>query len=184
MAATPLEVGAVAGALVAWSPVVGWPRPEVSQQVAWRVVARLVVVGSGPEEGRLRALAGPLVEFVRSAPRERLRDLYRNCRSLVLPGVEDFGIVVAEALACGRPAVTNALGGGAEIIENGRFGATFREASPEALARALAEIVPGRFDKLALRQKAESFSRARFEARLRESVERHGGTLTGDGKAA
>lgn len=166
------------------SALVPYKRIDLAVGAARLSGRRLVVVGSGPEEGRLRALAGPLVEFVPSAPRERLRDLYRNCRSLVLPGVEDFGIVVAEALACGRPAVTNALGGGAEIIENGRFGATFREASPEALARALAEIVPGRFDKLALRQKAESFSRARFEARLRESVERHGGTLTGDGKAA
>ena len=129
------------------------------------------MVGSGPEEARLRARAGANVEFLGSADRDRLLGLYRGCRALILPGVEDFGIVVAEALACGRPALVNAQGGGAEIVNRGEFGQTFVEPTGEAVARALEKLVPDRFSRLGLRKRAEMFSRARFEERFRALVE-------------
>jgi len=129
-----------------------------------------VIVGNGPEEAALRARAGATVEFIASANRERLRDLYRGCRALLLPGVEDFGIVVAEALACGRPAVVNAQGGGAEIVNDGEFGLTFKEPTGAALARGLEQLVPGRFARLDLRRRAETYSRTRFESRFRDVV--------------
>jgi glycosyltransferase involved in cell wall biosynthesis len=84
--------------------------------------------------------------------------------------VEDFGIVVAEALACGRPAVVNALGGGAEIVKHGEFGETFKEPTAAAVASALAKLVPNRFSRLGLRQRAEAFARTRFEERFRAVV--------------
>ena len=101
--------------------------------------------------------------------------LYRGCRALLLPGVEDFGIVVAEALACGRPAVVNAQGGGAEIINHGEFGQTFVEPSGQAVADALAQLVPNRFSRLGLHQRAATFSRASFEARFMRVVNETGG---------
>jgi glycosyltransferase involved in cell wall biosynthesis len=152
------------------SALVPYKRIDLAIEAANLTGRRLLVVGSGPEEGRLRAQAGPRVEFVGSAGRDRLRDLYRGCRVLILPGVEDFGIVVAEALACGRPALVNAQGGAAEIVNDGEFGQTFTEFSGTAVAAALTRIVPGRFSRLKLRQRAEGYSRARFEERFRRIV--------------
>src|SRR4029077_6334383 len=100
-----------------------------------------------------------------------LLGLYRGCRALILPGIEDFGIVVAEALACGRPALVNARGGGAEIVNHGEFGETFVEPSGAAVAAALLKLVPDRFSRLALRKRAEGFSRASFEERFRRVIE-------------
>ena len=153
------------------SALVPYKRIDLAIDAANLTGRRLLVVGSGPEEARLRRRAGTSVEFLGSAHRERLLGLYRGCRALVLPGVEDFGIVVAEALACGRPAVVNAQGGGAEIVKHGEFGQTFTEFSGEAVAAALHQLVPNRFSRLSLRKRAETFSRSKFEDRFRRLVE-------------
>jgi glycosyltransferase involved in cell wall biosynthesis len=153
------------------SALVPYKRIDLAIEAARITGRRLLVVGSGPEEARLRARAGPNVEFLGRADRDRLLGLYRGCRALILPGIEDFGIVVAEALACGRPALVNARGGGAEIVKRGEFGETFAETSGEAVAGALMKLVPNRFSRLELRKRAESFARSSFEERFRALVE-------------
>ena len=157
------------------SALVPYKRIDLAIDAANITGRRLLIVGHGPEEARLRARAGAVVEFLGPADRERLLGLYRGCRALVLPGVEDFGIVVAEALACGRPALVNAQGGGAEIVNHGEFGQTFVEPTGEAVAEALSQLVPGRFSRLSLRKRAEMFSRTGFEERFRRLVDEPAG---------
>ena len=60
-----------------------------------------------------------------------------GCRAVLMPGVEDAGIVPLEALACGRPAVVFGEGGGAETVEHGRTGLVFHEPTAEALRAAV-----------------------------------------------
>ena len=131
----------------------------------------LRLVGQGPEEGRLRALAPPEVTFLGAVPDEELREQYRGCRAVLMPGVEDAGIVPLEALACGRPAVVFGEGGGPETIEPGRTGLVFREPTPTALRAALSTLQTTRFDRLTLRARAEAHRREIFEARARAFVE-------------
>jgi glycosyltransferase involved in cell wall biosynthesis len=155
------------------SALVPYKRIDLAIAAALATGRALKVVGNGPEEDRLRALAqgSPLVEFLGPCGRERLAELYRGARALVLPGVEDFGIVVAESLACGRPAVVSARGGAPEIIGRGEFGETVEEPDAGALAAAYRRLDTRRFSRLALRERARTFDRARFEARMREFVE-------------
>ena len=132
---------------------------------------RLRIVGTGPEAARLRAQAPAEVAFLGHVPDTELRELYRGCRAVLMPGVEDAGIVPLEALACGRPAVVFGEGGGAETIEHGVTGLVFREATPAALRAAVASLETARFDRLALRARAETQSTERFEERIRAFVE-------------
>jgi glycosyltransferase involved in cell wall biosynthesis len=139
---------------------------------AYRGTGRsLRIVGTGPEAARLRAAAPPEVEFLGHVGDAELRELYRGCRALLMPGVEDAGIVPLEALACGRPAVVFGEGGGAESVEHGRTGFVFHQPTPEALRAAVACIESARFDRLALRARAEAQSIERFEERMRAFVE-------------
>jgi len=131
---------------------------------------RLKIVGTGPEAGRLRALAPAEVEFLGYVADTELRELYRGCRALLMPGVEDAGIVPLEALACGRPAIVFGEGGGAESVEHGRTGLVFHEPTPAALRAALASLENARFDRLALRARAEAQSTGRFEEQIRGFV--------------
>ena len=139
---------------------------------AYRGTGRpLKVVGWGPEEGRLRAQAPAEVELLGSVDDATLRDLYRRCRAVLMPGVEDFGIVPLEAMACGKPAIAFAEGGGAETVTSGETGVLFHEPTAAALRAAVDSLSSLRFNTATLRARAEAHSRPVFEARFRAFVE-------------
>jgi glycosyltransferase involved in cell wall biosynthesis len=133
---------------------------------------RLLVVGDGPEGERLRALAPPEAEFLGPVSDERLRELYRGCQAVIMPGVEDFGIVPLEAMACGRPAVVFAEGGGLETVVPGRTGLVFPEPTASSLRAALDILDRQPFDMIALRAQAEAHGPDVFAGRVRSFVER------------
>jgi glycosyltransferase involved in cell wall biosynthesis len=153
------------------SALAPYKRVELALEAARGTAFPLHVVGSGAEERRLRTQAPPEASFLGRVGDEALRDLYRGCRALIMPSVEDFGIVPLEAMACGRPAVVYAEGGGPESVVDGETGVVFREATPRALRAAIDSLRHLRFNSSALRARAESFSRSRFEARFRRFVE-------------
>jgi len=176
-------------------PVAGDPGPE------WLVVAAfapykrvdlairaaeiagvpLVVVGRGPEEARLRGLAGPDVRFSGWVDDAELVRLYSRCRGFLFPGVEDFGITPLEAMACGRPVVAYAEGGALETVvgaawdgdpdgaESGGTGLLVREQSARAFARAILALEkdPDLVRPADCRARAEAFDRPVFRERLR-----------------
>ncbi len=128
----------------------------------------LRVVGTGPERRRLERLGAGGVRLLGSVSPEQLRDLYRGASCVLQPGVEDFGIASVEALACGTPMVALAHGGILDIVEDGVHGTLYTDADrPEGLAKAIDKTRKLRFNKLNLRERAESFSRAGFVDRLR-----------------
>ncbi len=127
----------------------------------------LRIVGTGPEEARLRARAGPEVAFLGRVDDAGLRDLYRGCRAVVMPSVEDFGIVAVEAMACGRPVIVFGEGGGTESVVDGETGIVFREATPAALRAAVDALPTVGFNVDTLRARAETFGRREFESRFR-----------------
>jgi len=140
---------------------------------AYRGTRRPVkIVGFGPEEARLRVTAPAEVELLGQVDDVQLRDLYRGCRAVLMTGVEDFGIVPLEAMACGRPAIVFAEGGGPESVVAGQTGLIFHEATPAALRAAVDSLEALRFNSRALRERAEAFSRAAFEARIAAFVEK------------
>lgn len=71
-----------------------------------------------------------------------LRDRLSQARVLVLPSIEDgFGLVVAQALACGCPAIVTDCSGSAELIENGKNGYVVPSRNVDALADAINKVV-------------------------------------------
>lgn len=139
---------------------------------AYRGTGRsLTIVGTGPEEARLKALAPPEACFRGAVDDETLRDLYRGCRAVIMAGVEDFGIVPLEAMACGRPAVVFAEGGGPESVVPGETGVLFHEPTAEALRSAVDSLEGLRFNTATLRARAEGFGREAFETRFRNFAE-------------
>lgn len=79
---------------------------------------RLVVIGRGPEEGRLRALAGGCerITFMGHQSDEVLREHYQRCAALLFPGEEDFGMVPLEAQGCGAAVIAYGVGGVLETV--------------------------------------------------------------------
>ena len=153
--------------------LVPYKRVDLAIAACTRLGRRLVVVGTGSEAERLRKGAGPTVEFRGWASNDELRSLYANCRALLFPGEEDFGIVPLEAMASGRPVIAFGSGGALDTVVEGQTGTFFDRQSVESLAAAVLQFErqEARFDPQAIRQHARRFGRNVFRTRLKTYID-------------
>lgn len=133
--------------------------------------ARLVIVGSGPDEGRLRAQAGPNVTLLGAVDDAQLRWLYGACAAVVAASYEDFGLTPVEGAAFGKPSAVLRFGGFLDTVREGATGRFFDRPTPAAIGAALTEVLAGPWDPAELRAHAETFAEARFIERLRAIVD-------------
>jgi hypothetical protein len=135
---------------------------------------RLVVIGSGPDEARLRRIATPNVEFLGRLPRDQLRDMLQKARAFVFPALEDFGILPVEAQACGTPVVAFGRGGALETVvgtdHEEPTGVFFTNQEPDTIRSALDQFEreANRFTPSACRANAMRFSEAAFRQHFRQ----------------
>ena len=147
-----------------------------------RLRRRLVIIGSGPEAGRLARQAGPATQLLGWRSDEEIRDHLRRCRALLFPGQEDFGIVPVEAQACGAAVIAYDRGGATETVlpadeQRVGTGVFFGRQTPEALAEAMLWFErhePQVSAKLARRQ-AMKFHPRRYEESLLRYVQQAAG---------
>ena len=88
---------------------------------------RIVIVGDGPDRGRLEGLASGLngrIEFAGRVDGDRLADLYARCLAVYYAPVdEDYGMVPYEAFLSAKPVVTTVdAGGPLEVVHDGETG--------------------------------------------------------------
>ena len=144
------------------SRLVGYKRVQVAVEAFNELGRPLVVVGDGPERRRLEVVARGNVRVVGEVSDTVLRGYYRQCRALVFPGEEDFGMVPVEAQACGCPVIAYGGGGVLESVVDGVTGIFFKEQTPEALAAAVRRADDVRWNSTTIRGHAQRFSRERF----------------------
>src|SRR5215471_11485174 len=156
------------------SALVPYKRVETAITACARIKAPLTIVGRGPETSRLQThanLIGADATFVGWIDDQEVRDLYQRSRAVIMPGVEDFGMVPVEAQACGRPVVVLAQGGALESVVDGETGILVRDPSVEAFADALNAVAKRRWDMSAIRAHAVTFGKARFQEQFRQIVD-------------
>jgi lipopolysaccharide/colanic/teichoic acid biosynthesis glycosyltransferase/glycosyltransferase involved in cell wall biosynthesis len=169
---TPLQNGNGASYHLVVSALVPFKRLDLAVAAFNQLRRPLVIVGGGPDLETLKKRAAANICFKGFVSDEELRELYRHCRSLIIPGREDFGIVSLEAQACGRPIVAYAAGGALESVSDGETGILFCNQTPESLIDAINRCERTSFDPTLLRANAERFSSARFREAIKETVER------------
>ena len=155
------------------SALTPYKRVDLAVEAANRLGQRLVIVGTGPEEGRLRALAGRTVELLGWRDDAEMAELYARCRALLFPTLEDFGITPLEAMAAGRPVIALGQGGALETVvppggSEPATGLFFERQTAEGLVAAIRRFESGsiRFEPKALRRRAEAFDRPLFMERM------------------
>src|SRR4051812_31392998 len=122
------------------SALVPYKRIDIAIEACRLAGVPLRIVGRGPEEARLRALAGADVEFLGWRTDEEIRDLYGPAAAVLLPGVEDFGMVPVEAQACGTPVVALRAGGACETVEDEATGVLVDDESAESFAAGMSRL--------------------------------------------
>jgi glycosyltransferase involved in cell wall biosynthesis len=145
-------------------------RADVAIAAAAAAGRRIKVVGDGPELGRLRAAPTGHAEFLGRVSDAQLAELYAHAAALIVPNVEEFGIVAVEAQAAGRPVVALDAGGARETVIPGRTGILVAPDDPRSLARGLQDDLE-RFDSREIQAHAQQFSRQVFETQMIEIVD-------------
>jgi glycosyltransferase involved in cell wall biosynthesis len=166
------RVGEPEDFLLVVSELVRHKRVEVALEAARLAVAPIQVVGTGPELPALRSRYGDVARFLGRVSDEELAELYSRCLAVVVPNVEEFGIVAVEAQASGRPVIALDRGGARETVIDGETGLLVSGGEPRDFAAAIREGTRAGFRPGAARRNAESFSVERFRAGLVTEVER------------
>ncbi|MCY4525717.1 MAG: glycosyltransferase, partial [Anaerolineaceae bacterium] len=147
-----------------------YKRIDLAVQAATRLNLPLKVGGTGRDLDRLRAMAGPTVEFLGYVPDDKLPDLMARCRAFLFPGHEDFGITPVQAQAAGRPVIAYGAGGALDTVVPGLSGELFHEQSVDALTTMLANLDSSRYDSQAIRAHALHFDTLVFRRKMRAFV--------------
>jgi len=160
-----------------------YKRLDLAIEAFRKLGRKLLIVGNGQCEPRLRATAPSNVQFLGWQSQEDVRHHYRAARAFVFPGEEDFGITPVEAQACGTPVIAYGAGGALETVvglgeapsEAGPTGVFFRPQTAEALAEAIERFERNQadFSPEVCRRNSERFSRDRFRAELQACLERN-----------
>ncbi|MDP3975712.1 MAG: glycosyltransferase [bacterium] len=134
----------------------------------------LLVIGDGEQRQALEALVGPTVEILGRKTDEEVRRYLQNCRALVFPGEEDFGIAPVEAMACGKPVIAYGKGGVLESVVDGITGVFFEELTVAALEDAVARFyqIERSLDRDIIRKRAEEFGREQFVEGVKQAVKK------------
>lgn len=156
------------------SALVPYKRVDIAIDACNRIGKKILIVGTGPERKKLGTSAKGNVEFVGWSSDEDLAKYYAGCKALLFPGVEDFGIVPLEAMACGKPVIAFAKGGALETVvdsEELKTGVFFYDQTTEALAEAITKCDSTNFDPARIREHALKFERAIFKEKIRNYIE-------------
>lgn len=155
--------------------LVPYKRPEIAIVAAKKAGVKLVVAGSGRLADECKKLAGPKTLFLGRVSDEEMLSLQRRATALIMPGVEDFGIVPVEAMGCGTPVLAVDEGGALDTVIPGLSGQLVANGDDETLtdnfASAMTSFDPGSYSHQAISDHAQQFSRAHFRASMRDIVE-------------
>lgn len=133
--------------------------------------ARLALVGQGAHAERLRRLAATLpggdgIRFLGVRPHEALPAYYRAADLFLFASeTETQGLVLAEAAACGLPAVAVSAPGCDEVVRDGETG-LLAKADPTALADAAIGLLLDPLRRQAMGQRARHVAEQEFDVRL------------------
>ena len=95
------------------SRLVTYKRFDLAVKACKELGRKLVVIGDGPERENLQKMAegSENIKFLGRLPDEEVKKYMAECKALIFPGEEDFGIVPVEAESCGRPVIAYGKGG-------------------------------------------------------------------------
>ncbi|WP_242934155.1 glycosyltransferase [Micrococcus aloeverae] len=158
------------GFLLSVARLMPYKHVDVAIEAAARAGRPLVVIGKGPEEARLRAMAGEDVVFGQDLTDAQLRWAYAHATALIAASHEDFGITPLEASAWGVPTVALRAGGYLDTIVEGVNGVFVEAPTVEAVTDGVEQALARDWDPPAMRAHAERFSEDQIARQVRTQL--------------
>lgn len=180
---------------VAFSRLVKYKRIELAISACKKLGRKLYVLGDGEERENLERLAygkdydkvqdflaknsssdlpenfeGHTIRFFGRVSDEDLRKYLSECKALIFPAYEDFGIAPVEAEASGRPVIAYKKGGALDTVKDGETGVFFEKQTTNSVAEAIEKFEKMNFDSNKIRKHAETFSEENFRTKIETAV--------------
>lgn len=124
----------------------------------------LIIIGEGPEKVNLEQLATTLqvmnrITFIKNISQAQLVDYYTMADILLLPSSrEGCPNVLLEALSCGTPVITTAVGGTPDIVSDPVAGVLIEQRNSDTLVSAIQYLFSNMADTQTIRDYAQRFS--------------------------
>ena len=110
-------------------------------------------------------------ETLRKVSEEKRAELYGKCQAFIHPQEEDFGMMVVEAMASGRPVIAYNKGGALETVIPGKTGEFFDHQGWEPLAHKVIKFKPENYNPEEIREYAKRFDISEFKNKIKTLVE-------------
>ncbi len=153
------------------SRLVYYKRVDLAVKVFNELKLPLKIIGTGSEEKSLKSMAKGNIEFLGEVSDEELSSYYQNCKGLIFPGREDFGLVMVEAQSFGKPVLAFKGGGALDIIREGVTGEFFDEQTVAELAKAVEKFNNKRYNAKMCEENAARFSFDNFKKELLTTID-------------
>ncbi len=135
---------------------------------------KLIIIGKGPEYKKYRKMAKSNIEFKGFVEEQTKIKLLKECKAFVFACEEDFGIVMIEAMAAGKPVIAYNKGGARELIQNKKTGILFSEQSGDAIIQAIKLFERTEFDPDVIINKSKKFTKDAFEKNFNKIINDNG----------
>jgi len=155
------------------SRLVPYKKIDLAIQAFNQLKEPLKIIGEGSEKNRLKEMAKGNIEFLGKLTDQELLSYYQNCRALIFPQQEDFGLVPLEAQACGKPVIAFAGGGALETVIEGKTGTFFRPQRVTALVKKIKSFKDKDYRTIDCRSNAERFDKIIFKQNFKNLVEKY-----------
>lgn len=151
-----------------------YKRIDVAIEAFNKLELPLLIIGEGPERGKLETAAKSNIQFLGWQDDKVLARYYSQCKAFIFPGEEDFGITAVEAMSFGKPVLAYRKGGVAETVIEGVTGEFFDDLDPAVLAdgvRRILENYPS-YNPEVIKNRAAEFGEERFKTKIKEFLEK------------
>lgn len=134
---------------------------------------KLVVIGEGEELAEIKKIAKANISVLGYQKEEDLILYLQSSYAFLYAAVEDFGIVLAQALSCGIPIVALKKGGSLEIADDEKYGILFEKQTKTDIINAVKKMhkYHSNFDKFEISLYASRFSNDIFITNFKNFVE-------------
>lgn len=158
-----------------FSRQVNWKRLDLIIKACKKLDLDLVLIGSGPENSRLKTLAKGFnkISFVKALPQSDLAVFASLAKAFIFPSEEPFGIAPVEALAAGCPVIAYKGGGALDFIQDGKNGLFFEAQTESSLAKALKKFDQGKVKlntPVKISQSVKRFATQTFKKKFKQEV--------------
>lgn len=154
--------------------VIQYKRPDLAIKAFNASGRKLIVVGQGNMLNDLMKIAKPNIQFMGRLEDSQIQRLVSQCKALIFPGLEDFGIIPVEVMSSGRPVIAYGQGGVLDTVIDGQTGIFFSEQTVASLNAAIDkyEKTGDQFIPKNIQASTEKFSKAQFKTQFTDLIKK------------